>query len=300
MPAWVAFTLTAAVCQTWRTALQQRLRAVLSVNAAGLVRYLYALPIDVALLGTYWAATGEAAPRLGWAFLVWCALAGLCQVLGTSLLIMAFGYRGFAVGTAYAKTDGVQAALAGWLLFGQRLPGVAWVGIGVALAGVMVLSLAGRGMRPGELLWAAVQPGALCGLAAGGGFALSGLFVRAAVGTMVGTPRVFGALVVLLVVNLLQTGMQGGWMLWREPGGLVAAGREWRRAAWVGVLSGVGSAMWFSAFALAPVALVRTVGQADLGLVLLFGRFYLGERARVWEYAGLGLIGVGVVAILAG
>ena len=36
---WVLITFTAALFQTWRTALQQRLRAELSVNAAGFVRY---------------------------------------------------------------------------------------------------------------------------------------------------------------------------------------------------------------------------------------------------------------------
>ena len=47
MELWIPITLTAALCQTWRTALQQRLRGLLSVNGAGFVRYLYALPTGV-------------------------------------------------------------------------------------------------------------------------------------------------------------------------------------------------------------------------------------------------------------
>src|SRR5215472_2230652 len=54
MELWIPITLTAALFQTWRTALQQRLRGLLSVNAAGFVRYLYALPPGFVLLfGSY-------------------------------------------------------------------------------------------------------------------------------------------------------------------------------------------------------------------------------------------------------
>jgi hypothetical protein len=50
---WLPATLLAALFQAWRTAVQQRVRADLSVNAAGLVRYLYGLPVGLVLLGAY-------------------------------------------------------------------------------------------------------------------------------------------------------------------------------------------------------------------------------------------------------
>lgn len=300
IPAWVLFTLAAALFQTWRTALQQRLRSALSVNAAGLVRYLYALPVDAAMLASYALATQRALPAPGWGFLGWCALAGVAQILGTSLLILAFGHRGFAVGTAYAKTDAIQAAVVAWLLFGQGLPAAAWAGILVGLAGVLLLSLGGRGLRLGELVRATVQPGALCGLGAGTGLALAGVFAKGAIAALPGPDPVFRALCTLLVTNLLQTALQGGWMLWREPESLRAAVRTWRHSSRVGLMSALGSGCWFSAFSLAPVALVRTVGQTELALTLLFGRFYLGEPARAWDYAGVLLVGAGVVLVVAG
>jgi len=171
MPLWVPITLVAALFQTWRTALQQRLRGRLSVGTAGLVRYLYAVPVGLVLLMAYRTATGAALPVPTLGFVAACAVAGLAQVLGTSLLIMAFGHRNFAVGTAYAKTDAVQAALMSWLLLHEALAPVAWVGIGVGVMGVLTLSLAGRGLHPGTLLRATIQPAALCGLGAGTGFA---------------------------------------------------------------------------------------------------------------------------------
>jgi hypothetical protein len=50
---WLPATFLAALFQSWRTAVQQRVRATLSLNAAGLVRYLYGLPVGMALLGGY-------------------------------------------------------------------------------------------------------------------------------------------------------------------------------------------------------------------------------------------------------
>ena len=298
MSLWVPVTLVAALFQTWRTALQQRLRGRLSVGTAGLVRYLYAVPVGLALLLSYRAATGAVLPQPTLGFLVGCAVAGLAQVLGTSLLIMAFGYRNFAVGTAYSKTDAVQAALVSWLLLHEALTPLAWLGVGVGVCGVMTLSLAGRGLHPGTLLRATVQPAALCGLGAGTGFAVAGVGIKAASVSLAASDTILGALFALVVTNVLQTLMQGGYMAWREPSGLRDAFTSWRSSAWVGALSAGGSACWFTGFALAPVALVRTLGQVEMISTLLFSRFYLHETLRRADVAGLALIVGGVVLVL--
>lgn len=299
MPLWLPVTLAAALFQTWRTALQQRLRGRLSVGTAGFVRYVYAIPVGLALLLGYGAVTGGAVPMPNAGFLLGCAAGGLAQVAGTSLLIMAFGYRSFAVGTAYAKTDAVQAALVSWLLLGEVLPPLALAGIGVGVAGILLLSLAGQGLDPRTLLRATTQPAALCGLGAGAGFALAGVGIKAAVIALAAPDPILAALLALVVTNTLQTAMQGAWMAWREPAGLRAAFTGWRSGAWVGALSACGSACWFTGFALAPVALIRTVGQVDVVFTLLFSRFYLRERVCRSDAAGLYLIVGGVMLVLA-
>ena len=299
MPGWLLTTLAAALLQTWRTALQQRLRDRFSVGTAGLVRYLYAVPVGVALLTAYVAIWGGTLPVPGWRFVLGCAAAGLAQVIGTSLLIMAFGYRSFAVGTAYAKTDAVQAALLGAVLLHESLSVGAWAGIAIGVAGVQTLSLAGqRGMTWRALLQASAQPAALCGVGAGAGFALTGVAIKWAVQTTAAPDPILAALCALVLTNTLQTLMQGGWMAWREPAGLRMAFTGWRSAMWVGVLSGLGSAGWFTAFAQAPVALVRTVGQVDMVFTLLFSRFYLREQVRPLDALGLVLVVAGVITVL--
>ena len=110
----------------------------------------------------------------------------------------------------------------------------------------------------------------------------------------------YGALLALVCTNALQTAMQGAWMAWREPEGLRAAFASWRDSVWVGVLSACGSAGWFTGFALAPVALVRTLGQVDVLFTLLFSRFYLGETPSRGEIGGALVLVLGVVLVLAG
>ncbi len=295
MPLWIPITLTAALFQTWRTALQQRLRGRFSVGTAGLVRYVYAVPVGAALLMAYAAFTHAAVPGVTTRFLLGCLLCAVAQIMGTSLLIMAFGYRNFAVGTAYSKTDAMQAALVAWLVLGETLAPGAWAGIGLGLFGVLTLSLAGQ--APGTLLRATVQPAALCGLGAGAGFAMAGVGIKIATAGF-GTDPILAALCALVTTNILQTLLQGGFMAWREPAGLRAAFTGWRAAMWVGVLSACGSACWFSGFALAPVALVRTVGQTEMVFTLLFSRFYLRETLRRADVLGLALIVGGVVLVL--
>lgn len=299
-PLWLPVTLAAALFQCWRTAMQQKLRGQLSVNAAAVVRYLYGVPAGALLLGLYMLIFGGGLPEPNLGFLLFCAAGGLGQILGTNLLIMSFGHRGFAVGTAYAKTEAVQGAVLALLLLGEQISALAWVGIGIGVSGVLWLSLSGRKLSAGELLRATVQPAALCGLTSGFFFALTAVLIKAANQTLPGNDPILRALVTLVVTNILQTLMQGGWLLAREPAQFRAVFATWRSSAQVGALSACGSACWFTGFALAPVALVRAVGQVEILFTLLFSRFYLREQPTRAEVFGALTVVFGVVLVLAG
>jgi drug/metabolite transporter (DMT)-like permease len=285
--------------------MQQKLRHLLSINGAGFVRFLYGAPTAMVLLGGALAATRLPVPVPTTVFLVCCAAGGLTQIIGTNLLIMAFGYRNFAVGTAYAKTEAAQSGLIALIVLQEVLRPLAWAGIALGLAGVMMLSLNGRGMRPatrpiGALLAATLQPAALCGLGAGFLFAVTTVFVKLATQALVGPSLFVRALFVLAVTNTMQTLMQGAWLAWREPEQLRKAVTTWRSSALVGTLSACGSACWFTAFALTDVALVRSVGQVEIVFTLLFSRFYLRETLRPGDAAGLALVVGGVLLIVLG
>lgn len=299
-PIWLPATLMAGALQAWRTAVQQRLRGTLSVNAAGLVRYLYGFPVALLLLGGYALLRGAAVPAVSMPFWGYAVAGGICQIIGTNLLIMAFGYRNFVVGTAYAKTEAVQGALlSAWLLH-ESLNGLVWAGIGLGVVGVIILSTGGRRLGPRALLAEIVQPAALCGLGAGLAFALTSVFIRNATRQLDSPDLLLRALVTLAATMVAQAILQGSYVALREPEQLRKVAHSWRTSAQVGSLAALGSAGWFTGFATAPVALVRTVGQVEVIFTLLFGRFYLKEPLGRSEASGLIFVAGGVVLAVIG
>ncbi|GAY19880.1 DMT family transporter [Sphingobium fuliginis] len=300
-PIWLPATLLAGATQAWRTAVQRRVSKELSVNAAGLVRYLYGLPFALMLLAGYRLIYPGPLPSPDPSFLLFCLGGGLAQIVATNLLIMAFAHRNFVVGTAYSKTEAVQGAILSFLLMGERLPPLAWAGIGCGVAGIMLLSVGGK--KPG-FLRALGQPAALCGIASGFFFALTAIAIRRGTQEVdaggANADPVLAALIVLVVTVAMQTVMQGGFLLLREPGEMRKVLHGWRISGQVGLLSALGSACWFTGFATAPVALVRIVGQVEVAFTLGFGHFYLGERMKRSEVMGLVLVATGVVLALTG
>lgn len=297
---WIGFTVAAALFQAWRTALQQALRGALSADGAAFVRFLYGAPVAALLLAGWCAVTGRAPAPLQGMFLAFAAAGGVAQILATSALMRAFAARGYAVGTAYAKTEAVQGAFVAWALLGETLSPLAAAGVGLSFIGVLVLSSPERLASLARLPRGAAQPAALWGLGAGGGFAVAAVLFKAATLSLGGVDRILDALATLAVATALQSGLMGAWLARAEPAQLRLAIAAWRRAAPVGLLSAFGSACWFSAFALGPVALVRALGQVEMLFTLAFGRFYLRERITGAESVGFALVVAGVVLVVLG
>jgi drug/metabolite transporter (DMT)-like permease len=293
---WLPATFLAGLFQAWRTAVQQRVRAELSVNAAGLVRYLFGFPVGCLLLASYLLFARTSLPGQHDGFWFHAAMGGVAQILGTNLLILAFGFRNYVVGSAYAKTEAVQGAILAMILLGEHLSVLTWIGIGVGVVGVVVLSAGGQRPRLSDL----AQPAALCGLGAGLLFALTSVFIKRATLVVATSDKVLAALVTLVAVLGLQALLQGTYVAVREREQLARIAQSWRVSGQVGLLAAMGSACWFTGFATAPVALVRAVGQVEVIFTLAFGRYYLREPLARSELTGLLTVAVGVVLALLG
>lgn len=297
-PIWLPASLLGGLFQAWRTALQQRLRAELSISGAGLVRYLYGLPFALAFAAIWLAMLGVPAPPLTAGFFAFSTIGAVTQMAGTILLIMAFGHRGFVVGTAFSKTEAIQAALVTALLLDEHLPLLAWVGIFAGVAGVLILALAGQGITARQIGRALRQPAALCGLGAGSMFASAAIAIKLATAELTGVDTIGSALVTLVVVMAIQSALHLAWMATRDRGSLGAVWRSWRTSGQVGLLSALGSACWYTGFAAAPAALVRIVGQVEVIFTVAFAHFYLREAVRWHEIVGLLLVAAGVILAL--
>ncbi len=176
MELWIPITFAAAFLQNLRTALQQQLTSVLDATEASYVRFCYAVPFAWMYLAVLiWV--GFRPPELSWDFAGHVLIGAVCQILGTVALIRSFQTRNFAVGTAYSKTETVQAALFAAVIMGESMNPVALTGILVSLLGVVLLSTP-EGWRallhlgPGPALW--------YGVGAGAGFGISAVLYRGA------------------------------------------------------------------------------------------------------------------------
>lgn len=296
LPTWLIATLGAAVFNSWRTAVQQSVRSTLSVNGAGLVRYFYGLPVAIALLAGWCMIQGEPLPAFEPAMIGWALAAGFAQILGTNLLLLAFHYHNYVAGTAYSKTEAIQGAILSFVLLHERLSWISWAGIAVGVFGVLYLAGGGKRLHLRDI----AQPAALCGLGAGLGYTMTSIFVKLATHEVHTADKIQAALFVLAVTQAGQVLMQGSYVLLRERGEMTRVLRSWRTSGLVGLLASLGSAGWFTGFALAPVALVRTVGQVEVLFTLGFGHLYLREKIRRHEVIALFCVAAGVALALLG
>lgn len=293
MTLWVPITIAAAGFQTARTALQHRLRALLSVSGAGFVRYVYGAPLSLAAVVIATLA-GVEFPSIAWRFWPVIAAGGIGQILGTIFLIRAFDARDFAIGTVFAKTEIVQIAVFSLVLLGEPLRFGGWVSALVCMIGVTMLATKGR-----RLSWASVrEPAALYGLAAGGLFGLASIGIRGATKALDGGPVVMHAIVTLAVMNTMQTVLHGGYLAIREPEQIRLGLVHWRSSAIVGVLSVCGSAGWAWALALENAAKVRTLGQMELIFTFAVSYFVLHDRHTRAEFVASAIVLAGVLGVM--
>lgn len=298
---WIPASLLAGIFQALRSSIQVGLRQSLTINGAGLIRYVYALPFAMAMATTWFLTTGTPLPRPDMAFWGYAALGGLAQIFGTQMLIAASHRRGFVFGTALSKLEALIAAIASAILLHERLPALAWLGIVVGVTGILMMALSLRDKASGPLTLALLsEPAARLGVGAATAFALTAVLVKAATVACGIADPLGAALYTLTVVLALQAVMQGSWIARREPATLIAVVGAWRKSSVVGFLSAVGSACWFTGFALAPVALVRLLGQIELVFTVVLSHLMLGERPLRAEVIGLFLIAGGsLLALLA-
>ncbi len=298
---WIPITVWAALAQTVRNAAQRTLTAEIGTLPATLVRFLYGLPLAAAwVLGT--CVLGERpglVPVFSASYAAWLALGAVMQVAATAFVLLAMQERNFILAVAYSKTELLQVALVSAVLLGEWPGPMALAAMAAAMVGVMLLSVPRGGLR---LLWAGGSAGqgrlVAYGLASGACFATASVGFRGAslaLGEGV-APWVAGGWGVLWA-QLLQTVLLGGWLLVRQPGVVRALGRAWKLSMVAGSMGALASIAWFTAYALQPVAQVRTLGLVEVLFSYAVSRRVFRERLTRLETAGLSLVFAGLVGI---
>lgn len=300
MELWIPITLGAAFMQNLRSALQKALVGRLSTAGATFVRFGFGFPVAVVYVLFLRYGAGWDWPQPGWGFAGYAAAGGLAQIFATFLLVHLFSFRNFAVGTAYSKTEPVQAAIFGIIILGDFVSFAAAIAIGVSLIGVVAISVARESLSARALLASLSGRVAVIGLVSGAFFGISAVCYRAASLSLGAPGYLMQAAFTLVCVTLFQTLLMLAYMRAREPGQITAVAANWRPAAAVGLAGIAGSACWFTAMTIQNVAYVRALGQIELIFTLATSYFFFRERANRGELAGIVLITGGILILLLG
>ena len=280
--------------QAVRTAAQKHLAVSLSSSAVTAARYIYGLPFIGAyfvLLSGYYDIS-SLSPDMS--FLAYAVTASVAQIIATLCLIRLFTLRNFAVGTSYAKTEALQVAILGTLLFTEPLSAIGWLSVSIGVAGILIISLS----RPAGKTTATTSYTCISlGLASGGFFAITSLCLRKASLSLGGDYLVDAAFTLLFMV-VLQTLLISIYLGLKQKQELIRLFNN-RKASWfIGITSALGSIGWFTAMTLQNAAYVKALGQVEFFFTMLITQHIFKEHMSYREITGMVMILTSVIAIV--
>jgi drug/metabolite transporter (DMT)-like permease len=291
---WIPFTITAALGQVVRNAMQRQLTGPLGTWGATNIRFLFGFPFSIVFFAVVMVATGDHLPSPTAAFWPWLLLGALCQIVATGLMLVAMNDRSFVVTTAYLKTEAIQTAIFGFVFLGDHLTVLKVVAILIATVGVIITAL-----RPGgEKNFADLKP-TIIGLVAAAAFALSAIGFRGAIITISGVSFVTAASYTLVFGLFVQTLVLTVYLLLRAPDVLKKILGLWKPSMLAGFMGAFASQFWFLAFALTAAANVRTLALVEVLFAQAVAYYSFKQPISARELSGIALIVLGVALLVA-
>ncbi|MDP5307924.1 DMT family transporter [Paracoccus spongiarum] len=199
--------------------------------------------------------------------------------------------QGFGVATALTKTEPVTLALAGALILSEPL--------GPGRIGAILLATCGVLLASGARWSGASLRAVATGVGAGALFGLSAVGFRGAVLALPEGGHALRALTVLAMALAMQSVAMLAWMALFDRAALRGIAGAWRASLLAGALGAFASLFWFIGFSLTSAANVRTLALVEVVLAQLVSRRVMREGIAPARLAGMGLIVLGVVWLLA-
>ena len=287
---WILFTLGAVILQTVRNALQSKLSGAVNTSGVTLSRFILAPPIALVYLLILYSSSASQVPEFSGSFITVILCASLLQIAATSLMVILFKQKNFAIGAGLAKSEALVAGVVGMLFFGSYLTPLGWAGILIGAIAVFVLS-------SGNRLHGISVKTMVIGLACGTCFALTSLLVREA-SHMLNVQHTVAAAWVLLWVLCVQAITLSGYIALTKPYVFRQLTNAKKQVLAISTVSCLGSICWFTAMALQHVALVKTLGQLEVLLTLVLSHYWLKNAVTKREIAGLLLIGLAAIFVM--
>jgi drug/metabolite transporter (DMT)-like permease len=291
---WIPFTITAALGQVARNAMQRSLTGPLGTWGATNIRFLFGFPFSLVFFALVITFTGDHVPWPTAAFLPWLLLGALSQIVATGLMLLAMNDSSFVVTTAYLKTEAIQTAIFGFVFLGDHLTLWKVIAIVIATAGVVITAL-----RPGGAKRFADLKPTVIGLVAAASFALSAVGYRGAIIVVPGVSFVTAATYTLVFGLFVQTLILTIYLLLRAPEVLKKIFGLWKPSMLAGFMGAFASQFWFLAFALTAAANVRTLALVEVLFAQAVSYYSFKQPLSARELGGIVLILIGVALLVA-
>jgi drug/metabolite transporter (DMT)-like permease len=253
------------------------------------------LPFGLLFLGCVLLFSGASVPGMNARSIAFTCAGAVTQILATGLMLAAMQDRGFAVTTAYTKTEPVQVALFGLAVLGDPLSLKGALGCLIATAGVGLMS-----WKPG----AASVPGswrsAALGIVAGTFFATSAIGFRGGIVNLDDGTFLVRATTTLALGLTIQTTLLVTWMALFDRPLLTKILGAWRQSIFAGFMGAFASQCWFIGFALTSAANVRTLALVEVLFAQALSKKVFAQDTTAREKTGMALIVLGVAVLLAG
>ncbi len=292
---WIFFTIAAVIFQTFRNLEQKALNKKLDALTVSWSRFI--LPLPFALL-----CAGYSFSSVGYHFIFYCFVTAVAQVAGNVCLLHAFK-KNFSIGIAFYKTEVLQAMILGLLFFDETLSNYKIVAIIVTTFGAILMSGSfDSGVK--NFVKSLNNNSMLFGLLCGFCFSISAFSLKFASQNLMllGYSQIQGPVMVLMwvlcfqniffiIIKSAQKRLVGDFKMLFESENKSAFFRTT-------TLSFLGSICWFVAYALGKVVYVKAVGQLELLLAILFSYFFLKEKFKLTEFAGIVLTAFGITSLI--
>ena len=291
---WVFLALGAGLLQSARNGFARSLAGSISPVLNSWGRFAFNLPLSTTLVSVLVLARG--APLTSPRFYALSFATGLAQLLGSVALIAAFRHANFAQSIVLHKLEVLFTAVIGAILFSEAPTGLAWLGILVSVAGVVM-------MAPGKVR-SRFGAGSALAVVAGLLLAIVGFFLKAAIVELVllnpwvGTGRFVVAAHTLFHVTWIEVLLLTSWLLYAQRGELALVPRHWQRMLLQGSFGFSASLGWFWAYSLTFVAYVKAVGQVESIAAVLYSLLIWKESEVSRQVPGMALTLAGIVLVL--
>tara|TARA_B100000470_G_C19739104_1_gene368321 strand:- start:56 stop:952 length:897 start_codon:yes stop_codon:yes gene_type:complete len=291
---WIPITILAAFSQNLRSAFQKKLQGKLSGMGATYVRFSYGLPfVFIYFLLLNYNSNSILLTNLNFTFFTYCLLGGISQILATFLLLKMFLRNNFAVGTAYSKTEPIQAAFFSLIILNETISFIGLIGIIVGLIGVLIISY-----NRNSFNYSFFNRSVLLGLLSGTLFGVSAVFFRGASHSLKTSDYVLSSSFTLLVVIFIQTLLVTIYLLSTDKKQLFLTLINWKESIIVGFFGALASLCWFYAMSIQNVAYVRALGQIELLFTICVSILYFKEKIYSNEIIGIIITLAGLYLIL--